>query len=439
MMKLKWSLLTLCIILNLLWFIGYAPWCDEIHRILNHPPNPDTRSYHLVAVTLMQYGYRPEELFQILPQRPEVAHALTNRPPGYPLLMLLVYRFFGMHPLYILVVQVILNIVGCWLTMQAVEKLFGNSFAVAVGGSVYAFNPLLLEYGVQVLSEIPFLFLMTVNLWLLVQLFHQKKQSHLKNSWLLFLGLVVGIATLIRASMLYLAFLPVLFLLIAQNPWRERAVQIGSYGLGVMVVIVPWLLYNRVYYHTWKLTLSGEIHLLHMIAAVQGGSRELSEAREPLFMEAFARMQQDGLDPYRDLFERGRYYRALVWEHVQKNPTKVLSKIARGIYRFWFTAGSSRTAPTWWKRSGMDRLQFRLYHLIYLILFAAGLWGMFCWREWRWYLGLFLIIALYFTLTAGWAGSARYRLQLFPFSIPVTVVGATQIRQLWHLTQSRKR
>ncbi|MCX7992900.1 MAG: hypothetical protein N2651_04440, partial [Fimbriimonadales bacterium] len=32
---------------------------------------------------------------------------------------------------------------------------------------------------------------------------------------------------------------------------------------------------------------------------------------------------------------------------------------------------------------------------------------------------LFLTAALYFPFTAGWAGQPRYRLQVFPYSLPV--------------------
>jgi hypothetical protein len=37
-------------------------------------------------------------------------------------------------------------------------------------------------------------------------------------------------------------------------------------------------------------------------------------------------------------------------------------------------------------------------------------------RVWGW---LFLVAAAYFTVAAGWAGQPRYRLQVFPFSIPM--------------------
>lgn len=417
-----------CLLINLLWFIGYAPWHNEQERLLYNPPNPDTRSYHTVAITLMNYWNRPGELLDELPSQPEVAHAITNRPLGYPLLLALVYAIFGVHPIIVIIVQLILNVIGCWIAMRAMEILVGSRFAVG-GGWLYALNPLLLEYSCQILSEVSFVFLLTLNVWLFAQLHRQMQVAGVRSGLIGLLGVVVGLAALVRASMLYLAVLPFLYFLFERGAWRERVYHMVLYGVGVALIIIPWLLHNRIYYHTWRLTLSGEIHLLHMVADLEGGNLSLTQARRPLFEKAFARMRQDGLDPYRQPFERGRYYRAIVWEYIQAHPVPVLKRVVQGVFNFWTTAGTPRTGATLLKEQGVLSFYFRAYHLIYLLLLGMGIWWMAARREWWWYLCLFLLVALYFTLTAGWAGSARYRLQVFPFSLPVVTMGGAQL--LW--------
>ncbi len=418
--------LLVCLILHLFWFVGYRPWQDELRRLLFDPPNSDTRSYHRVAMTLMRYWDQPGALLETLPQQPEVAHALTNRPLGYPLLMVLIYNLFGIRPMFILMVQVLLSVVGCWLLMHAVEILFGAQRAIFAGW-LYALNPLLPEYCCQVLSEIPFVFLMTLNLWLLARFYRQVREAGSCYLWLFLLGVGMGLAGSVRASMLYLAILPLIYLLFARRAWRERVLQTCLYGLGIALIIGPWLIYNRIHYHSWKLTLSGEIHLFHMVAYIGSGGMSPSRARQPLFERVFERMRQDGLDPYRNLFERGRYYRAMAWEYVQRNPSRVLRQVARGVYGFWFSAGSPRTAPS--VPDKVLSVWFKGYHLVYLLLLGIG----FVWmvRRWEqgWYLGLFVIAALYFTLTAGWAGNARYRLQVFSLSLPVAASGMALMGQ----------
>lgn len=418
--------LLVCLTIHLLWFIGYRPWQDELRRLLYDPPNSDTRSYHRVAITLMRYWDQPGTLLETLPDQPAVAHALTNRPLGYPLLMVLIYNIFGIRPMFVLMVQVVLSVAGCWLLMRAVEILFGAQRAVFAGW-FYALNPLLPEHSCQMLSEIPFLFLITLNLWLVARFYRQIREAGSCYLWVFLLGVGMGLAGSVRASMLYLAILPLLYWLFARRAWRERVLQACLYGLGIALIIGPWLIYNRVHYHTWRLTLSGEIHLFHMVAYIEGGGIKPSQARRPLFERIFERMRQDGLDPYRDLFERGRYYRAMVWEYVQRNPARVLQQVARGVYGFWFNAGFPYTAPSVPEK--VLSVWFKGYHIIYLLLLSVGFIWMARQHESRWYLGIFVITALYFTLTAGWAGHARYRLQVFPLSLPVVASGMALLGQ----------
>jgi len=421
-------ILSACLLINLLWLIGYAPWRNEQERLLYHPPNPDTRSYHAVAMTLLNYWDRPDALREILPNRPDVAHAITNRPLGYPLVMALIYAAVGVHPMFILILHLVLNVAGCWLAMRTLALLF-DARQAALGGWLYALNPLLLEYGCQVLSEVPFAFLVTLILWVFVRLHRRVEQPNSRLLHAFLLGVMVGLASSVRASMLYLAILLPAYFLFERHAWQRRLLQIGLYGLGVMLIVAPWLIYNRVHYHTWHLTLSGEIHLLHMVAELEGGGKFLTEARRPLFERAFARMRQDGLDPYRHLFERGRYYRAIVREYVLAHPLHVAKRVAAGVAHFWLKAGTSRTGNSWLKERGILAAYFRIYHLLYILLLMVGFLWMIRRREWRWFLGLFVAVALYFTLTAGWAGGARYRLQVFPASLPLIVAGGSQLRQ----------
>lgn len=399
--------------LRLVFTLSWAPWQDDLNRLVLNAPTPDSGSYHTVALVLMRYWNRPGA---VLEEEPRAIHAILNRPPGYPLLMVGVYTLFGMRPVWIVWLQVLLDVIACGLAIRALTLIW-NAQAGALGGWLYALNPLLINATGNVLSESVFVFLLTLSLFFLARL-----RSSPKVGRAFALGLTIGVGATVRASLLYFAPVLMLVFLIQRLAWRQRLNLSGWYLAGVAALITPWIAFNWVHYRSTKLTLAGEYHLLHMAAYLKGGERFAPSAmRGELIEEALKRMRRDGLDPNRQIFERGRYYRQVALEWMRQDARAALILWLRGMAGFWRSAGGVDVPSEALRQSRTLKLYFQAYHVPYLALLAVGLWRL--WRDqarrmWGW---LFFAAACYFTFTAGWAGQPRYRLQVFPYSLPVMV------------------
>jgi 4-amino-4-deoxy-L-arabinose transferase-like glycosyltransferase len=410
-LTLPWVIVGVALLVRLVLMLVWAPWQDDLNRLVLNAPNADSGSYHTAALVLMRYWNRPGA---VLEENPDAVHAILNRPPGYPLLMACVYSLLGMRPVWIVWLQVLLDVVACALTIRALTLLWDTRAGV-LGGWLYALNPLLINATGNVLSESMFVFLLTLSLFWLVCL-----RSCPSVGYALALGLTIGVGATVRASLLYFAPVLIGMFLTRQLTWRQRINLSGWYITGVAVLIVPWMAYNWVHYGSTKLTLAGEYHLLHMAAYLKGRERFAPSAmRGALIEEALTRMRQDGLDPNRQIFDRGRYYRAVAMEFVQHDPRSAVSLWIRGMVGFWRSAGGMDVPSNMLRQSRFLKGYFQLYHLCYLILLGVGLWQI--WRKrthriWGW---LLVLTACYFTFTAGWAGQPRYRLQVFPYSLPV--------------------
>ena len=244
-------------------------------------------------------------------------------------------------------------------------------------------------------------------------------------------GVALALTTLIRPSPLWL--IPVQGVLgVFARPLsaQARGIWLAGYLAGVLALFVPWAAYNRVHYGSWRLTLAGELYLLDMTGLVVTQMQQpIHQARAMLEAEAFARMRNDGLDPDRQIFERGRYYRAVALDYIQQHPNEFAYYWLRGMLFFWRSAGGPNTGNEWMMSSRAVKRWFQGYYFAYLVALITGLWLTIRTRRQRWWAILFVLTAIYFTLSAGCSGNARFRLQTFVFSLPVIAIGLDSARQ----------
>jgi len=244
-------------------------------------------------------------------------------------------------------------------------------------------------------------------------------------------GVALALTTLIRPSPLWL--IPVQGVLgVFARPLsaQARGIWLAGYLAGVLALFVPWAAYNRVHYGSWRLTLAGELYLLDMTGLVVTQMQQpIHQARAILEAEAFARMRNDGLDPDRQIFERGRYYRAVALDYIQQHPNEFAYYWLRGMLFFWRSAGGPNTGNEWMMSSRAVQRWFQGYYFAYLVTLITGLWLTIRTRRQQWWAILFVLTAIYFTLSAGCSGNARFRLQTFVFSLPVIAIGLDSARQ----------
>ena len=114
-------------------------------------------------------------------------------PWGYPLILIPPYAIKGIHPLALKIPALFFYagfLVCLYLLMKA--RLSHAESLLLV--SLFAFNPLLLQFLDQILSDIPYLFFSTLSLWLITK---EGKRSAQQN---ILIGVSIFLVTFLRAT-----------------------------------------------------------------------------------------------------------------------------------------------------------------------------------------------------------------------------------------------
>jgi hypothetical protein len=156
-------------------------------------------------------------------------------PWGYPLILTPAYAIKGINPLALKIPALFFYagfLVCLYLLLR--DRLTEAESVLIVG--LFAFNPLLLEFLDQILSDIPFLFFSTLSLWLITKKGGRSTQRNI------LIGAAICLVTFLRATGILLlgCFLIVEFVRVVAN-WRDWNV-VKQIVLDSLVVCVSFIL-----------------------------------------------------------------------------------------------------------------------------------------------------------------------------------------------------
>lgn len=228
------------------WLVFVAAFAARAAVVLwastRFPPTADGTFYHRIAERMAQgHGYTwlwPDGV---------VTYA-GHYPVGYPALVALGYAMFGAHP----AVAMTLNAVVGSLAAVAVHRLSLRATSPRLSllaGLLVAFHPGLVAYTPALMSEGVTAALVTCAAWITGRVREVAENDSLRATakWLVLLGVVVGLATLVRPQSI--VFAP-LFALIGVTRWWTRAtwkrvvLAVGAATIASVLLISPWTARN---------------------------------------------------------------------------------------------------------------------------------------------------------------------------------------------------
>jgi len=219
---------------------GNLPWvaaifglalCVRLIFILAVPVNPiaggDPRVYEQTALNILHEGKIYSE------------EGLAFRSPLYPIFIAGVYLIFGPYYQSIFLVQALLGAISAILIFQSLRPL--SLFAAVIGGSLFVFHPLMLFYTKQVLTESLYVFLLSLLIYLTLQI----RDGGIKSATSL--GIVMGLATLCRSETLLLCIFILIGLWVVAfrrgRYWRKFATVLVVLCI-YLLTISPWVIRN---------------------------------------------------------------------------------------------------------------------------------------------------------------------------------------------------
>lgn len=158
-------------------------------------------------------------------------------PPGYPAFMATVMKVFNDKVTTIKTANgflLFLSLIILFFFFRQISKNIHLSFILA---AALIFNMHLLQYSSMMMSEIPFLFISSLSLWLLTMVKFEKKPW--TDIWFLFLILAVAGSYYVRGQGLAVFFGIFLFMLIDKK-WIHLALT----TVGYFLLLLPWQIRN---------------------------------------------------------------------------------------------------------------------------------------------------------------------------------------------------
>jgi 4-amino-4-deoxy-L-arabinose transferase-like glycosyltransferase len=406
-----WALCGIVLLTALLLRFGAVlaarPWSEQYVRLyLIHDP----QVYHDLAVIFQKDGITED-----------FRNTVAIYAPGYPILLGIVYKLFGVNLMPPVILNVLLSVITCIVLMVTTRKVFGERTAI-IAGLLFALHPHSIRFSTILYSET--LFMLIASIFVLGLLYIQP----LNKKWVwgvVNVALVASLGAFSRISMLYFSVLAVLCWIISnKSGWRLALQQFSLFAIMYLIFLSPWMIHNKLHHGTFRLSVSGEYNLLALVV----GSAKADDldtfhvVKNELLKTAYERARQDGVD---DIFEISRYFLDLAVEEISKEPSRFLLAQIKGLYNFWFRPVQARSSRVAELIENDPKIVYYIYysHVFHLFLFLA--WIALFFDKGRiptpWKV-LSVVAVVYFAFTVGNAAYSRFFLHALPYIIPVAAV-----------------
>jgi Flp pilus assembly protein TadD/4-amino-4-deoxy-L-arabinose transferase-like glycosyltransferase len=345
-------------------------------------------------------------------------HGVFYQAPLYPYFLGVVYSFFGRDLFLVRICQAIIGAAGCALLALAGRRLYSERVGWFAGIGLAIYAPAIFFDGLLQKSVLDLFFLALV-LWLFAGLV---KDPAKRLRWFLS-GLAVGALALTRENALLL-IVPILMWRLVQPDGSVRSharrSTILAFALGLMIVLGPVAVRNRLVGGEWHLTTSqfGTNFYLGNNPIADGTAGALREGRGTVEYEQDDASQLAQAAEGRTLTPRqvSNFWTRQALAFIRDNPRQWMTLEARKLVlltnRTELVDTESQESYEEW--SPLLRLAGRVAHFGTLLPIAVlGL--IVSWSDRRKLWPLYAMAGTYAASVVFFFVSARYRLPLVPF------------------------
>ncbi len=354
------------------------------------------------------------------------------RTPVYPLFLAALFTLFGNSAAVPFVAQSLLDmgtiILIYILTMHISRRKWGALLAAAL----YAFSPLTVMYTLSMYAESLFTFCLMLTLVFSVYAF-----KHPSTKTYMYLGLLIGITTLVKPVMLY--FVPVVLLSFCFDRegilGKENLLKKGKYAVAMLliffVVLAPWQMRNYYLHQRYSVTFQqGRELLVWRVGTCQAWTQK--RPKDVVLKEVQAPFA-DITDPFEQSEAEGK----VAMEYIKNHPREMLYCHGRGLASLFFVDGIFNNRPgstiatnTVLDHSGLSKKTQNIFSKAYLVLlciqYIFGLIALICLivsKKQR-VIGVFALLTLgYFTTLISVDGYSRYLYALTPLIAVLASLG----------------
>jgi len=332
--------------------------------------------------------------------------------PLYSFFMALAYKIFGINWLGLTLFQALLVAGSTWLLFKIGTRIW-NVRAGFIAAVYYSFYPYLFSYSLSVYDLNIFIFLIVLLIYLLLN-----DLSDLKTN--IFIGMVLGLAFLTRASII--ALLPALFLYFFYKTFKISGLKGFLKRLALLVfvfiiVIFPWLLRNYL--------LTGQVIIsTHGPFGFWQGNNQYSYEllKKNISLDEIYRMKPPPpiFNKYRTMPRSPKQaitvadaYRKEALDFIKKNPGTFVKLALLKFVKFWSWVRNPSSSKPGISSNQTRQIVYFISYFPLLIFFPIGLFLLY--NKKKEYFFLFLGILFFYTLAHMIVmGFTRLRLPIDP-------------------------
>ena len=284
-------------------------------------------------------------------------------PPGWPLALSVPFSLFGASPLVVGLFNLATAVLGGWLLLDLARRVGGSELAARTALLLFAVYPNAIAYGPLALTEVFYTTLLLAICWLLV--------GGRKISTLVLAGLLLGVATLVKAQTLVVVPLILAIELLGKEGfWRRLPAALAKIAALIALaalVVAPWTIRNHRELGRWvAVSTNGGATLF---ASNNDTARGDFTPQDPAFAAFDARKGGDEVT-------HDAEGKALGLEWIKAHPARFVQLIPLKLFRLWGPDGEGDWAyQGGYPRYGAFESAFRAVRLAnqgYYVLLLLG-------------------------------------------------------------------
>jgi len=369
-------------------------------KAAHEPLRGDQPNYDSIALNLITgHGYKLH--YEVNRQFPTAL-----RGPSYVLFLATTYLIVGHHVVAPMILQILMDLLTCYLLFQIGLMLFKRRDAALLGALLYAIYPPIIRNTAAILNETFTCLMFVLAIYEFLRYMENGKRSQIYWS-----AAAIGIGALSKPIF---ALLPVLFA-ISALPYRDKKrclIDLGMQLLIVALMFSPWVIRNALTFKAFIPTVTnGGFTFWGGVGPANGRVVDgLDQSHVPAYvLPAIRGMSEHEADRwfYRDAFKI-----------IKSNPGRYATLLPVKFTRLWFSLPYDEP-PT------KGNILFLIFNLG---LMALALLSVFTLRPPKWASLLLLFLFLYFSLLHTlFFATFRYAMPIYAFMFPFSAAGALGI------------
>jgi len=373
--------------------------------------------------------------------------AMSHMPTyalGYPMFVGLIYKVFGVHNFYVVLIQLLLALFSGFLIFNIAKRIFNDKVAL-ISFALFSINLGYLVFPQLVLTDMLLSFLLLWAFERFVLFVQNKKMFILAQSAFLF-----GLSAIVKPAALYYIFFLLLFLIIYLGGFKENKLNIVALLLCFYLPIVGYVTHNKVVFNKCCVSRLAQ-DLLHVFLYSKVRAVETGKSAK----EEMAFLMREQPDEVKRLFDASLKQHPEIFFYVWfQNVAKSLFGLFASNLKVLVDAQARGSAISFFYQQGSIFQKIHGYitmctalKWVYVVGYLEAIWTLIRYilvlvaliymlfrKQYVW---LFLLLSylFYFSIITGFDGCSRYRMM---FEFVLIILSASGIYNLSEFFYNKK-